>query len=890
MSEDNLISIISRKKARAALEALTAIAPAERRKHVKAVARLYNDRVLFAFQQDKTKGIRPHDQDAVIIGLFATATLSELKKLGYVPTPASVPIEDVFQALELNWAQDLVDYLVEDNPNAIGSIAPLWQSGLAQRPESDGIILGYYGLWHARRGVDEEVLLSKDVWRFFEVEGAGELSLANHDKFAKPGMETWSARLINYAEEGRLDRQRLLDASLDALERDFGQYRAGWYSRFHTALAPTAAEIAARTERYLGLLSSSVPPTVSFALKYVQALDRSSPVEPARLLASLEPALQARAKGPALAALKLVERTAKRDKAIRTDAAHAATLSLVSEDPAVQGKALDLVDKLDQDNSEHVRASLADYVDMVAPSLRTRIALMAGTAVQQAAPKPMLPANIPTATQLKPVAGAQDALALFLTVLESPRDPFEVERAVDGISRFGVELKNDGARLSPLKKRAGQVCKNPGDADIRAVLALTGRALCEGTSIAVLRQETEGDYRRPIEESSLQSLHLARNGEMVERILSGTSLPILSLPSDSSGTVAAWDLAGRLADYRDAGATPGVADLSLALLRLAGNARDCVEDLPQSSEAERAFAYAMGRDVDIGPTPELWAAAWRARRPNKEDQRIVSLFGTQMPDCGVPARTKLNVVREESRGGEYFWVKVTVPIEPEITGESIVLPATPTCSVERRYFPVLHCGRTFADVSWASLSLPAASDTFFRQALLHQDVWQKLTDNHTRGYLEPFFRPGFDVSYLAAGVLAYYLAVEDKSVSSLAAEAAVTVLADGRLSANVFADAVKTFMLSGSLPTARWTKGFTAMAEAGASRLVCEVIGLLLDFEPEQCPRDLGGMLELLYELHVEAGTRPERAETLACLKSLPGGGKVAKFSGKLRSMTRQAA
>ncbi len=96
MSEDNLISIISRKKARAALEALAAIAPAERRKHAKAVARLYNDRVLFAFQQDKTKGIRPHDQDAVIIGLFATATLSELKKLGYVPTPASVPIEDVF--------------------------------------------------------------------------------------------------------------------------------------------------------------------------------------------------------------------------------------------------------------------------------------------------------------------------------------------------------------------------------------------------------------------------------------------------------------------------------------------------------------------------------------------------------------------------------------------------------------------------------------------------------------------------------------------------------------------------------------------------------------------------------------------------------------------------
>ncbi|MEO0905876.1 MAG: DUF6493 family protein, partial [Pseudomonadota bacterium] len=169
---------------------------------------------------------------------------------------------------------------VEQNPHAIGNAAPLWQDGLARRPESDGIILGYYGIWHERWGVDEEVLLSRDVWRFFEVEGGGEFSLANHDKFAKQGTPTWSDRLIGYAEAGKLDRQRLLDASLDALERDFGQYRAGWYSRFHTALAPTKEEISARAGRYLGLLSSSVPPTVSFALKFVQAADKSDLLDP----------------------------------------------------------------------------------------------------------------------------------------------------------------------------------------------------------------------------------------------------------------------------------------------------------------------------------------------------------------------------------------------------------------------------------------------------------------------------------------------------------------------------------------------------------------------------------------------------------------------------------
>ncbi|WP_305986859.1 DUF6493 family protein [Roseibium sp. MMSF_3544] len=891
MNDEEFLSILTRNKARAALDALAAIPASERRKHAKAVAKLYTDHVLFGFQHDKSKGKKPRDPDAVVVGLFATATLSEFKKLGYVPIPSSVPIEDVFNILALDWAQGLVDYEVENNPHAIGAVAPLWQNGLASRPESDAIILGYYGLWHERWGIDEEVLLSRDVWRFFEVEGSGEFSLANHDKFAKQGMTTWSARLINYAAEGRLDRQRLLDASLDALDRDFGQYRAGWYSRFHSALEPTEAEIAARAERYISLLSSSVPPTVSFALKYVQALEKVSALEPAHLLSNLEPVLQARAKGPALAALKLVEKAAKRDASISSEAAHAASLALVSEDPGVQGKALDLIEKLDQGAREDVRAVLSDYVDLVAPSVRTRIATMVGTTTQQVVAEDVLVPDAPAVPPILPVNSAQEAFALFLKVLEAPRDPFEVERAVDGISRFGVELRKDETVLSPLKKRARQVWKKPGDTEIRAVLALTGLALSEGTAMELLRREEDnGDYRRQTEDTRVQSLHLARNAEMTDRVLAGSSLPLLSLPSDSSGTVSASQLLARLAEYHRAGETPGIADLSLALMRLGGEDRSTLEDLPRTSEAERAVAYAMGQDVDVGPTPELWAAAWCARRPIAEDKRVVSLFEKPLPDCGIAAKMKLNVIRKESPGGDYFWVKIEVPITPELSEESNMRRSAPVQSGANRSYPLLDCGHSFADVAWASLVRPAAPDLFFRQAMLHQDVWQKLTDNHTRAYLEPFFRPGPDVGPLGAGVLAYYMAVEDKSVTSLAGEAAVSLLSEGRLATTLFAEAVKTFMLSGALPTTRWTKGFAAMAQAGASAHVREAIAFILDFPAEQCPRDMGGMLELFYELHVAAGTAPDRPETVACLKSIPGGGKVSKFSSKLLSLAKQAA
>lgn len=891
MSEEDLISIVTRKTARSALESLAAIPQAGRRPHAKAVAKLYSDHVLFGFEQRGDKTTKPRDRDAIIIGLFATATLAELKKLGFVPVPASVPIQDVFRVLELDFAQGLVDHIVDQNPHAIGNAAPLWQEGLARRPESDGIILGYYGIWHERWGVDEEVLLSKDVWRFFEVEGGGEFSLANHDKFAKQGTPTWSDRLIRYAEEGKLDRQRLLDASLDALERDFGQYRAGWYSRFHVALSPTEKEIAARAGRYLGLLSSSVPPTVSFALKFVQAADKSDPLDPGKLLTSLEPALQARSKGSVLAALKLVERAAARDRTVRSEAVKAVTQALVSEDASVQKAALDLVGKLTEGDKEHVQSLLADYVDLVAPSLRSRIAGMAGIAAQPGVGETATPAEPAQAVAISPVKNADEALALYLSVLESPRDPFDIERAIDGMSRFGAALRGNETLLSPLKKRARQVWARPGGVGVRAVLALTGRGLCEGRPIGSMTDEEDGrESASLVDETRLQSLHLARNSDMLDRILAGVSLPLLSLPGDSSGAITATVLCERLQIYSTAGVLPGTADLSLALMRLDVETAGLRADLSGTSEAERAFAYAMGHDVEVGPTPELWAAAWQARRPVREDRRVSVLFGKNFPECGVPAKMALDVVRKDSKCGAYFWVDVTVPITPDVEGDGGGLRSVLFRKDSKAPYVLRHCGSSFADIAWASLCRPHAPDLFFRQALLHQDVWQKLTDNHTRAYLEPFFRPGPDVTPLGAGVLAYYMAVEDKSVTSLAAEAAVETLSNGRLAAGNFADAVKAFLLSGALPTARWTKGFAAMAAAGAACHVRDVIGLILDFTPERCPRDLGGMLELYYELHVDAGTAPERPETLACLASLPGGGKTAKFSKKLLALAKEAA
>ncbi len=105
-------------------------------------------------------------------------------------------------------------------------------------------------------------LLDDKVWRLFTVPDAGKvLADADHrqpwasDEWK--AQQTWSQGLALLCEQGHLDRDRLIDACLDAFTRDFHPNRVTWYATMLDRLDPSTAEIAARASRYLGLLAAT---------------------------------------------------------------------------------------------------------------------------------------------------------------------------------------------------------------------------------------------------------------------------------------------------------------------------------------------------------------------------------------------------------------------------------------------------------------------------------------------------------------------------------------------------------------------------------------------------------------------------------------------------------
>lgn len=91
-------------------------------------------------------------------------------------------------------------------------------------------------------------LLDDEVWRLFTVPDAAV-------EVQRTG--GWAPSLVRLAEQGHLDRDRLIDACLGAFLRDFAPNRVEWYAQLHEHLEPSVAEMSARAATYLAVLGAT---------------------------------------------------------------------------------------------------------------------------------------------------------------------------------------------------------------------------------------------------------------------------------------------------------------------------------------------------------------------------------------------------------------------------------------------------------------------------------------------------------------------------------------------------------------------------------------------------------------------------------------------------------
>ena len=480
--------------------------------------------------------------------LFAVSTISEIKK-----APGSVPISQdaIFEILadrKPDWTDEFVEELLKGSTfGRYGNLVQrLINAGLAQPPTIQNYYLSILTAFGGRfrpQPIKEALLasprlLNHDIWKLFEYEGNGEDSLANVDRFSRG--ECWSDVLLELADEGKLARQRLLDCSLEALERDFNHYRARWFHDFYDQLNPTESEIQRHSQRYLGLLRASAPNVATWALARVVTLAKANTYETPTLCHALEPILKAKAKGMVLEGLKLLGHLASQVQAAPL-VCSTAIIGLAHEKSDVQNATLALLEKYVASDDPLLRDGVAKFAQSLAASVRKRcdkwlahgsvisnapeISLAKENRAQNTVDARVKPVrldeglealfsirelashvkqnhlSIPAAKfdgtdiprlnvvqRIKPIEDLQELIDVTARVIEDGSLTDDVERCIDGLSRLcGAKPPHFDQLCSPLLKRVRDLIKKGiapfrGRGPSRDVLGMVV-AFCSGCAI-----------------------------------------------------------------------------------------------------------------------------------------------------------------------------------------------------------------------------------------------------------------------------------------------------------------------------------------------------------------------------------------------------------------------
>jgi hypothetical protein len=492
---------------------------------------------------DKKEGqLRELQRAAARRAVIASCSISTFKSLGWRVQPIDADAIRILADRKPTWMPELVDELLGGDVIAWVPVRALMRAGLIAKPTQDNYFLGMTdmhggvgGMWSVTNPKDENLArnwtllthfeaepdLLDDVWRLFEIEGSGEHSLAAHDKYTRQSQYRWDWTLIELSKIGKLPRERLLDASLSALDRGFAQFRSGWFSAFHEQLQPTLEERQQRIEQYLRLLSSPIPPTVTFALAALETADQASTIDSTAFAQALRPVMLSRAKGTVKTGLKLLEKIANRDKTAAALVARVAAEALIHEASDTQAAAMKLIAKTGRQTDADLVDSVKRAADTVAASVRKSVAdwlrqaqpsSPQGSAKSVQAPPPSssswslgkdLQARIAAISDqwrtlaglgdaiaayekqqarivamefhgnefprldpdraISPVQSIEDLIDLAARIIENPVDADEIERLYDGVSRLCDQKDGEFAkRTGPLLKRVRDLIKRNG--------------------------------------------------------------------------------------------------------------------------------------------------------------------------------------------------------------------------------------------------------------------------------------------------------------------------------------------------------------------------------------------------------------------------------------------
>ena len=228
--------------------------------------------------------------------------------------------------------------------------------------------------------VDENLLkypetLNEHIWLFFERESNIHMSTGNMFLSKEDEAEvSWIAAFKSLSDQGKIDRQRLLKASLSALSIGANKNLTSWFFDVFVAMEPTTKEMLSLQPEMLNAFNNPFSKPQTTTLKYFKKLCLEDGFQINNFLEYTPILLASETKTIVNNTLMILDKLAKKYKDRTTEFCEEAAQAFIHSDSAIQIRAAKLILKYGDPQNEFLVAEISNYQDELASEPREILA------------------------------------------------------------------------------------------------------------------------------------------------------------------------------------------------------------------------------------------------------------------------------------------------------------------------------------------------------------------------------------------------------------------------------------------------------------------------------------------------------------------------------------
>ncbi len=219
-------------------------------------------------------------------------------------------------------------------------------------------------LYKPERLLKYEETLKDHIWLLFEEDSEinnqyAYLNTGNHTG----GRDLWIETIISLVTEKRLDRQRVLIATIYTSTKGFNKSLSGWFFDLLIKLNPSIEEILSLQDELFSVLNSPHSKLINTVLKYFKQLASNEKFKFKAFIDNSSIILNSETKSVVNSTLMILDKIAKTHETIRVEICIKASEALINLDEKIQSRAAKLIVKYGDPQNSTITDEVSLYTD-----------------------------------------------------------------------------------------------------------------------------------------------------------------------------------------------------------------------------------------------------------------------------------------------------------------------------------------------------------------------------------------------------------------------------------------------------------------------------------------------------------------------------------------------